>query len=185
MAEVAANEAAVADIPAKVQRAGGSFRLVKRRRKALIGLKMLPGTAITSRPCSSAKSAVIRAPLRSPASTMTVPVDRPEIMRLRRGKLTASGGTPGANSLVMSATWVPWPMPTRRTLAPPGPTGAVKHGFFTDWGVTPPATGADQTYAFGSAQLTKRAQDDAAAFLLGGVNPKADVTPDLSPLQQF
>ena len=65
---------------------------------ALIGLRMLPGTTRTSRPCSSAKSAVIRAPLRSPASRMTVTSDKPEMMRLRRGKFTASGGMPGANS---------------------------------------------------------------------------------------
>ncbi len=41
----------------------------------------LPGTANTSRFCSSAKFAVIRAPLLSLASITTIPSDRPDITR--------------------------------------------------------------------------------------------------------
>ena len=45
-----------------------------------------PGIAMASRPCSSAWRAVIRDPLRRPASTTTTPTDSPLIRRLRRGK---------------------------------------------------------------------------------------------------
>jgi hypothetical protein len=45
-----------------------------------------PGTAKTSRPSSSARSAVISAPLRSRASTTTVAWARPATMRFRAGK---------------------------------------------------------------------------------------------------
>ena len=45
-----------------------------------------PGTANTSRPCSSAKRAVISEPDLAPASTTTTPSARPAMMRLRRGK---------------------------------------------------------------------------------------------------
>src|SRR5206468_10023720 len=46
-------------------------------------LVISPGTANTSRPSSSARSAVIRAPLRSRASTTTVAAHSPATMRLR------------------------------------------------------------------------------------------------------
>ena len=55
---------------------------------------MLPGTANTSRPWSAANSAVINAPLRVPASTMTTHVLSPLMMRLRGGKLRGSGRVP-------------------------------------------------------------------------------------------
>ena len=67
-----------------------------------------PGTAKTSRPSSSAKSAVIRAPLRSRASTTTVAAQSPATMRLRAGKRHGAGSTPGAYSETTSpvaATW--------------------------------------------------------------------------------
>lgn len=61
---------------------------------ALIG----PGTANTSRPCSSAVDAVISAPLRSGASTTTAAKLRPLRMRLRTGKWDAMGSVPGGYS---------------------------------------------------------------------------------------
>ena len=50
-----------------------------------------PGTAITSRPSSSAARAVESAPLRDPASTTTTARTQPAITRLRRGKLGFEG----------------------------------------------------------------------------------------------
>ena len=66
----------------------------------LILLYIFPGTAITSRPCSKAISAVISAPLLSPASTIKTILDNPLIMRLRTGNLHALGGVPNGNSLI-------------------------------------------------------------------------------------
>ncbi len=60
--------------------------------------------ANTSRPCSAARRAVISEPEASAASTTSVPCDRPEMMRLRLGKLAASGGVPSGYSL----TSRPW-----------------------------------------------------------------------------
>src|SRR3989344_9353248 len=60
--------------------------------------KIGPGTAKTSRPCSRAKRAVIRAPERSRASTTTTPFERPEIIRFRRGKFFFLAGGPGGFS---------------------------------------------------------------------------------------
>ena len=57
-----------------------------------------PGTASTSRPSSSARSAVISAPLRSRASTTTVASASPATIRLRAGKRHGAGSTPGAYS---------------------------------------------------------------------------------------
>jgi len=57
-----------------------------------------PGTANTSLPSSSARSAVMSAPLRSRASTTTVAAHRPATMRLRAGKRHGAGSTPGAYS---------------------------------------------------------------------------------------
>ena len=54
-----------------------------------------PGTTITSRPSSSAKSAVISAPERSRASTTTVAGQRPAMILLRAGKRQGAGSTPG------------------------------------------------------------------------------------------
>ena len=62
------------------------------------GLVISPGTASTSRPSSSAKSAVISAPLRSRASTTTVAAARPATIRLRAGKRHGAGSTPGGYS---------------------------------------------------------------------------------------
>ena len=61
-------------------------------------LVISPGTANTSRPSSSARSAVMRAPLRSRASTTTVAAHSPATMRLRAGKRHGAGSTPGAYS---------------------------------------------------------------------------------------
>ena len=58
--------------------------------------RMLPGTANTSRPCCKAKRAVIIAPDFMSASTMTTPRTRPLMIRLRGGKLAASGPVPSA-----------------------------------------------------------------------------------------
>ena len=60
-----------------------------------------PGTAKTSRPSSSARSAVISAPLRSRASTTTVAAQSPATMRLRAGNRQGAGSTPGAYSETM------------------------------------------------------------------------------------
>ena len=60
---------------------------------------MDPGMANTSRPCSLARRAVISDPDAGAASTTSVPCARPEIMRLRLGKLAASGGVPRGYSL--------------------------------------------------------------------------------------
>ena len=55
----------------------------------------LPGTAMTSRPCSGAQRAVISDPLFSDASTTTTASDSPLMIRLRSGKCSGSGGAPG------------------------------------------------------------------------------------------
>jgi len=65
-----------------------------RRVPTLWRTKIDPGTASTSRPCSRANSTVIRAPLRAPASTTSVPRLSPLMMRLRGGKLVAVGAVP-------------------------------------------------------------------------------------------
>ena len=61
-------------------------------------LVISPGTVKTSRPSSSARSAVMSAPLRSRASTTTVAAQRPATIRLRAGKRQGAGSTPGAYS---------------------------------------------------------------------------------------
>ena len=61
-------------------------------------LVISPGTAKTSLPSSSAKSAVISAPLRSRASTTTDAEQRPATIRFRAGKRHGAGSTPGAYS---------------------------------------------------------------------------------------
>jgi len=61
-----------------------------------------PGTANTSRPCSSARRAVMSEPERLAASTMTMPNESPEINRLRRGKSRARGSQP--NGISVTAT---------------------------------------------------------------------------------
>jgi len=52
----------------------------------------LPGTAKTSRPCSSASLAVMSDPLRGAASTTTVPRQIPLISRFRTGKWPGKRG---------------------------------------------------------------------------------------------
>ena len=71
----------------------------------LPGDRMLPGTANNSLPCSAANWAVISAPLRSPASTTMMPRLSPLMMRLRGGKLLASGRVPSAYSLISAPCW--------------------------------------------------------------------------------
>ena len=61
-----------------------------------------PGTAMTSRPWSSAVPAVISAPEPTAASTTTVTRARPLMSRFRRGKLPAWGRSPGGNSVSSS-----------------------------------------------------------------------------------
>ena len=61
-----------------------------------------PGTASTSRPSSSARSAVISAPLRSRASTTTVACASPATIRFRAGKRHGAGSTPGGYSETIS-----------------------------------------------------------------------------------
>ena len=57
--------------------------------------------ANTSLPCSLAIRAVINDPDFNAASTTSVPIDKPEIMRLRLGKLAVKGGVPMGNSLMI------------------------------------------------------------------------------------
>jgi hypothetical protein len=66
---------------------------------APLGEKMLWGIAKTSRPCARAEFAVISAPLRSGASVMRTPSERPLIMWLRAGKLPVSGLTPNGKGV--------------------------------------------------------------------------------------
>ena len=61
-----------------------------------------PGTTITSRPSSSAKSAVISAPERSRASTTTVAAQRPAMIRFRAGNRQGAGSIPGSYSETIS-----------------------------------------------------------------------------------
>ena len=70
---------------------------------------MGPGTAMTSRPWSSAVPAVIRAPEPAAASTTSVTRARPLMSRFRRGKLPAWGRSPGGNSL-RSRPWQHHPL---------------------------------------------------------------------------
>ena len=65
---------------------------------ATIPLGREPGTAKISRPCSSAKRAVISEPERIAASMIKVPWQMPEMMRLRRGKSTPRGRISGGDS---------------------------------------------------------------------------------------
>ena len=62
-----------------------------------------PGTASTSRPSSSARSAVISAPLRSRASTTSVACVSPATILLRAGNRHGAGSTPGAYSETIEA----------------------------------------------------------------------------------
>ena len=57
-----------------------------------------PGTASTGRPSSRAKSAVMSAPERAPASTTATAPASPATIRLRAGKRHGAGGVPGQNS---------------------------------------------------------------------------------------
>ena len=62
------------------------------------GSSIFPGTAKTSLPCSRAKSAVISDPLVNVASITRTAHDNPLMMRLRAGKLNATGGVAIGNS---------------------------------------------------------------------------------------
>ena len=84
----------VARAPSAATRRASAGRSCRPRAPSLIS----PGTAKTSRPSSSARSAVMSAPLRSRASTTTVAAQRPATMRLRAGKRHGAGSTPGAYS---------------------------------------------------------------------------------------
>ena len=80
-----------------------------------------PGTANTSRPSSSAKSAVMRAPDRSRASTTTVASESPAMIRLRAGNRHGAGSTPGGYSETTCR-------PTRRSAGPAPRGGAGSPG---------------------------------------------------------
>ena len=73
-----------------------------------------PGTAKTSRPCSAAKRAVMSEPERRAASTTTIPSERPETSRLRRGKSRprasqpngiSESAAPSSRICAMNAPW--------------------------------------------------------------------------------
>ena len=49
-------------------------------------------------------------------------------------RIAGACSAPGMNSWLTSASWVPWPMPTRRTSAPPGPDRRVQAGLVADVG---------------------------------------------------
>ena len=73
------------------------------------GLVTAPGTANTSRPMSSAWSAVIIDPLPSAPSTITTARDRPATIRFRAGNRNGSAGVPGGYSLTMApAASISW-----------------------------------------------------------------------------
>lgn len=58
------------------------------------------------------------------------------------------------------------------------PGGPIPHGFFTNWGTgTPPPGVPPGLWSTGVAQMTKQAQDDAAAFLLSDLHPSLNQTP--------
>ena len=81
---------------------------IRARQPALAGLSTLPGTANTSRPCSSACRAVISAPLRALASTTTTARDSPLMIRLRAGNIPGCGATVIGVSVTRqprAATW--------------------------------------------------------------------------------
>ena len=60
-----------------------------------------PGTAISGFPRSAACRAVFRAPLRSPASTITVPQPSAAMTRLRTRNRILAGWRPGGHSLTI------------------------------------------------------------------------------------
>ena len=57
--------------------------------------RTFPGTAMTSRPCSSADRAVMSDPLFANASMTTTAIERPLMMRFRSGKCSGRGPEPG------------------------------------------------------------------------------------------
>jgi len=74
-----------------------------------------PGTAISGLPSWAACRAVFSAPLRSPASTTTVPQASAAMVRLRTRNRNRAGWRPGGHSLItrppaaMSANRSTWP----------------------------------------------------------------------------
>src|SRR2546425_3543887 len=77
-----------------------------------VGLVIGPGTARTTRPWSSAQSAVINAPEPGAASITTVTPASPEMRRLRRGEAPAGGRPPRGGAVARQ---------------PPGPQPPVKN----------------------------------------------------------
>ena len=71
---------------------------ISRLQPSLSGSMRRPGSANTSFPCSSARSAVIREPLLFRASTTSTRSESPLMIRFRIGKWDAVGGTPGPYS---------------------------------------------------------------------------------------
>jgi hypothetical protein len=62
--------------------------------------------------------------------------------------------------------------------SPACPGGPMPHGFFTSWGTDKvPAGVPPGLWSTGVAQMTKQAQDDAAAFLLNDIHPTANQSP--------
>ena len=74
-----------------------------------------PGTAISGLPRLAACRAVFRAPLRSPASTITVPQPSAAMTRLRTRNRVLAGRRPGGHSLITR----PWPAITANKSACP------------------------------------------------------------------
>ena len=84
--------------PATILASGPASRR-NARQPATAGSPRRPGTRYRDRPCSRAHAAVVRAPLRTPASTTTVASARPLMIRLRRGNVPRDGCVSGGNSL--------------------------------------------------------------------------------------
>ena len=84
--------------PATILASGPASRR-NARQPATDGSPGRPGTRYRPLPCSSAHAAVVRAPLRAPASTTTVASARPLMIRLRRGNVPRVGCVSGGNSL--------------------------------------------------------------------------------------
>ena len=124
-------------------RASGPASRRKARQPATAGSSRRPGTICRPRPCSSAQAAVVRAPLRAPASTTTVASARPLMIRFRRGNVPRLGAVSGGNSLITappcatiaraSPRWAAgyrrrWPPPITATVVPPARTRRVVGG---------------------------------------------------------
>lgn len=134
-----------------------------------------PGATNTGRPGSSACRAVMSAPLLAGASTTTVALARPLMMRLRRGNVPRVGMTSGACSLmtappVSRIAWAsrrcargtptarPPPMGLPRHLRGPQPFVQRQHGFGIrcgSCGPRCPTTGRPHTMTVGRRSVRR------------------------------